>query len=150
MNPEHKARLRRAIADLRSRRYEQGYGTLRSITGWCCLGVLTDRYRKDTGRGRWKKLLGGYDGKRLLGWSWTSRRAAQDSDVGAAVLPAEVQEWYGFTTEDPSLGVAAAPSERGFERSASSWNDDCNKTFAQIADAFEIKYLPEDRVAPDG
>lgn len=41
MNPERKAEW---VADLRSGKIEQAYGTLRTKKGMCCLGVASNRY----------------------------------------------------------------------------------------------------------
>ena len=44
MNPEVKQKW---IDALRSDKYEQGSGKLRSVTGYCCLGVLCDLYSQE-------------------------------------------------------------------------------------------------------
>ncbi len=50
MNPEVKAKW---IAALRSGEYQQASGQLCSGTGFCCLGVLSELYIQETGKGRW-------------------------------------------------------------------------------------------------
>ncbi len=44
MNPEVKQKW---IGALRSGKYEQGTEKLRSVSGYCCLGVLCDLYAQE-------------------------------------------------------------------------------------------------------
>jgi hypothetical protein len=46
---------------------------------------------------------------------------------GRALLPVEVQEWAGLTTEDPIVNG----------HSLSDWNDGQNRSFSEIADMIE-------------
>lgn len=41
------------VEALRSEEYEQGTEALREDNKYCCLGVLCDLYRKETGKGKW-------------------------------------------------------------------------------------------------
>jgi len=68
MKPDIKARW---VEALRSGEYEQGEGQLKEGNKFCCLGVLTDLYSKETGR------------------DW--REGELDPDAGQ--LPPEVQKW---------------------------------------------------------
>jgi hypothetical protein len=51
MNQEIKQRW---VDALRSGEFEQGHGRLRRPAGYCCLGVLCELYRRDTGDGDWR------------------------------------------------------------------------------------------------
>jgi hypothetical protein len=98
---------------LRSRKYEQAQGFLRLGKGYCCLGVLCEIYRQQTGEGTWSDLV---------------FRASRGSSSG--VLPEAVQDWAGIEVHDPVLGrtlTASILNDRG-------------KSFAFIADRIE-KYL---------
>ena len=46
--------LQKWIAALRSGEYKQGRSYLRDGAEYCCLGVLCDVYRKETGKGEWE------------------------------------------------------------------------------------------------
>ncbi len=51
MNPDVKKKW---VEALKSGEYKKGYGALRDHTDrFCCLGVLCDLYRKETGFGEW-------------------------------------------------------------------------------------------------
>lgn len=48
-----------------------------------------------------------------------------------ASLSLPARDWFGFEHSDPFLGTSRA----------TTWNDDLNKTFPEIADAFENTYI---------
>jgi len=110
------------IKALRSGKYEQGKKLLRVSNGddrFCCLGVLCEVYRKDTGDGSWNE--------HNKAWFETSN-GADDSE-----LPFAVQEWAELGDPNPVLGIASNSA------SASKLNDR-GETFEYIADRIE-KYL---------
>ena len=108
MNADVKAKW---VAALRSGEYEQGRTRLCDLDcRMCCLGVLTDLYRKEFG-GEWVPVE---DGKLYL-------------DEGV-FLPREVAVWAGLRF-NPYIGT----------QSASVLNDELNKSFSEIADLIEAR-----------
>jgi hypothetical protein len=101
MNPDIKAKW---IAALRSGEYKQATGRLRRGDAFCCLGVLCDLHRQETG-GEWK-----------------------DDEYGTgyldqeATLPRRVAEWAGLKGDSPRAGgtmlSAHNDNEASFERIA--------------------------------
>lgn len=114
------------VQALRSGDYKQGSSALCWVDAdgscrWCCLGVACDVAAKN-----------GLDIE-------TRDFEAQRYFGGACFyLPPEVQEWYGFDSQDPYLK----------DRKASHWNDARGYNFAQIADAVEAEFLTQPEVAP--
>ena len=101
---------------LRSGKYEQGRGALRTADGrWCCLGVLCDVVRK-----RWKKKL------------W---HGAYWHDGEGGVLPRDVLRAAGLVHVNPD--VALSDGGRCY---LSGFNDD-GFHFTEIADAIEREWL---------
>jgi hypothetical protein len=115
-----KSRVKKLIAALRSGKYQQTRGTLRQRTNgqtqYCCLGVACDIYRKETRKGKWKKLDSQFD-------------FYHDAEtVSEGVLTKPVAEWYGFNGLNPLVN----------NKMATVRNDSEKQTFAEIADALEI------------
>lgn len=80
-----KAEIKRLwIRALKSRKYKQGYGALRTKEGYCCLGVLCDLHAKATG-GKWRKST-----------QFTYEYLDQED-----VLPKEVYKWAGLDSPNP-------------------------------------------------
>ena len=135
---EQLARRKLFTAALRSDEFQQGKGNLsyRTIVNkrWehCCLGVACiiaqrnglDLPFQDSGEERWYSVTGDPD--------------VTDFD-NSTVLPATVAKWYGWDT-DPEIPYA---DEDGFdwEIPAADVNDSKGKSFAEIADAFDAKYV---------
>lgn len=124
MNPEVKAKW---VDALRSGKYEQSSGQLRSEDGFCCLGVLCDIYGKE----KKKKSFDEY-GCFLLG-------GAEHLAVGInQFLPAKVSKWAGI---DKSRLHYHDKLEHQVVTSKSEALDDLNDTrkytFEQIADVIE-------------
>lgn len=72
------------VAALRSGEFKQATGRLRrSDTGYCCLGVLCEIYRRKTGNGKWVQE---HDE-----WKFVTGPGKSDSDV--ALLPEPVARW---------------------------------------------------------
>jgi hypothetical protein len=97
------------VAALRSGEYEQGTGKLRDGDTYCCLGVLCDIHRKETG-GRWR--LEKYRAENLR-------------------LPDEVVSWAGLKSKSPAVFY------ENEDQYLSVLNDDIECNFDQIADAIE-------------
>lgn len=128
MNPEVK---RRWVQALRSGRYTQGTGRLRSVADeFCCLGVLCDL--KDPDGWRWNN-----DGR-----SW---HYGDDFDIESDVgLPPEVVAWAGLADHD----FPTSPEVRGAQ--LAEWNDGRTDdhdyhhpqlTLSEIADLIEHSNL---------
>jgi hypothetical protein len=111
------ARLRTAIAALRSGNYPQGRKMLRAPEGYCCLGVLTDVAIK------------------------ADREIA--TSIGATIpywgrcqyLPGVVRDWYGFDRANPilpTMGFSELPTVP-----SAYINDVMRLNFDKIADLFE-------------
>jgi hypothetical protein len=73
------------IDALRSGEYKQGRGRLKRDDAYCCLGVLCDLHRKETGA-KW----------------WRSRDPGVDEYLcSSAALPMQVTCWAGLKQDDP-------------------------------------------------
>jgi hypothetical protein len=108
--PERKAEL---VAALRSGKYKQGRGYLKSQNGFCCLGVACDLYGKGDG---WKHY--GNDN----GFAFEGMISA---------LPDTVKDYFGFS------GGFGDEVNIGPEKTVLSFHNDDGRTFAEIADAIE-------------
>jgi hypothetical protein len=106
--------MKKWVSALRSGKYKQGTGRLRdSDDQFCCLGVLCDLHRRETGRGRWRK--GTYfcaDG------------------CNFAEAPDAVVAWAGLNGRDPILPET-------FENQSLAALNDAHMPFADIADHIE-------------
>lgn len=93
MNTEVKQKW---IDALRSGKYDQGSEKLRSVQGYCCLGVLCDLYSKEQGS-EWE--FRGYDEtdhKPQDYWSFEDQWE---------FLPESVRDWAGLPVCNPSVRV---------------------------------------------
>lgn len=115
-------RLALGTAALRSGEYPQDRGCLRSRSGYCCLGVLTEVAIANGLKG-----ISVNPGSRV--WSYNGE---------SALLLQAVADWYGLDSDDPAL---RAPD--GTKTSCIEANDSCEWNFDQIADALERTYGPE-------
>lgn len=117
MNPEIKAKW---IAALRSGEFTQGSGALRraDTDRFCCLGVLCELYRRDTGQGEWTKF--------------SSRFPCVNEKMvflGALnVLPPAVSHWAGLYGDNNPVVSGVCLAQR---------NDDIGESFAEIADIID-------------
>lgn len=100
---------------LRSGEYTQSRHALRTVSGFCCLGVLCDIAAK-TGLGKWD-TLGGREVFR-----------AKDGYYCADTLPHAVVEWAGLRDRNPDSA----------DGSLASLNDS-GKTFDEIADIIQAE-----------
>jgi hypothetical protein len=137
MDKAQKDHLRLGLADLRSGKYPQDKGYLRTDKGFCCLGVFCDRFHKETGQGNWIRRE---DGK------WFFAVGGYDE---SSALPSEVARWYGLAS-NPKMPEMAAPGTKTFGSpdagrliiSAAEYND-WGVLFPDIADVMEASYLEE-------
>ena len=109
MNQEIKAKW---VAALRSGVYEQGAGALKVDDEHCCLGVLCEIHRQETGFTVADNL----------------RETRQDENIGVTVL-----KWSGLTS-----GEGARVTINGENIHLTTHNDN-GRTFMEIADAIEAQ-----------
>ena len=85
MNPEVKQKW---IDALRSGEYEQGSEKLRSVSGYCCLGVLCDIYAKETNT-EWEFRGNGETNLQPMDYWYF--------DDQSEFLPESVMDWAGLS-----------------------------------------------------
>lgn len=127
MTKIHKERIKLWIEDLRTTKAKQAKGYLKTKDGYCCLGRACEVYKKETGKGEWKKTG--------IGDIWFSANGQElPPHKSFAFLPQEVYRWFGFHTiefedgdfDDP-IGVTN--------------NNDEGNSFKWIADKLEKFFL---------
>jgi hypothetical protein len=111
MNESVKAKWLEA---LRSGKYKQFRSKLKDGNKFCCLGVLCDIHSQETGK-KWKTQKDG---------------TAVYIDSGN-VLPVEVAEWAGVSSQNPSVKFG------WMSRSLAELNDFTRLSFRDIADLIE-------------
>ena len=123
MNPDIAKKWAEA---LRSGEYQQGRGCLHPASGkFCCLGVLCDLFRKETGVGVWQRTEDGCS--KLFDLA--------DADENRhGVLPRTVREWAGMRSDSGVIPRASAPPEHCVKLAV--LNDE-GASFSQIADIIE-------------
>lgn len=125
MNPEVKQKW---IAALRSGKYEQGSEKLRSVSGYCCLGVLCDIYAQEH-NAQWE----------FRGNEETNLQPKDYWYFGeqSEFLPESVREWAELNLYNPILRVEA---DEMFEvnEEVSTLNDE-GYSFSTIADLIEAQ-----------
>lgn len=89
---------RKWIALLTSGEFKQAKGKLsnREGTGMCCLGVLCELHRRETGKGRWELKYSPHEGKKIQHYV-----VGEESD--AMGLPVVVQKWAGLESSFPKV-----------------------------------------------
>lgn len=129
----NKENIRKWVDALESGEYEQCTGRLRKddeeVQSFCCLGVVTDLYAKETG----EKWFAGYD-------ELPSRDHLTDSEMlvaNAGGLPNPVYKWLGLSSIDPELDI----DSDGHTEAATTLNDSRGWSFKQIAQAIRRTYL---------
>lgn len=108
------------IDALRSGEYDQGQYRLRVGDCFCCLGVLTDVYIKETGDGAWTRRPGESEDSFIF----------KGDSVDTSSLPIEVVKWAELCQGDPYVDT---------NTSCISLNDRLGYDFNQIADVIEEK-----------
>lgn len=109
---------------LRSGEFRQARQALRRDGGYCCLGVATEIALRN---GLEISDDEGY------GFPWNQNHQ---------IMCTPVAQWYGLGQNPLLRGTTA--SGKPYATEATSWNDDDNATFLEIADAFERTYLQAD------
>ena len=112
----------RWIDALRSGKYEQGRGALRTGDTFCCLGVLCDIHKPEG----WKFCQGGGDVARQWGYEDFNGDGERND-----VLPPHVKRWAGLELQSPEIKKLD-----GYAASLANLNDN-GTTFAEIADLIE-------------
>jgi hypothetical protein len=129
MNSEVKAKWLEA---LRSGEYKQTRYTLRSGTnGFCCLGVLSDIYRKEVGGCSWERDCNEDD-------TWTDYSILQEgqNDSETVDLPDWVRAWAEVEDRNPQVHVTDRKDNNSEFVGLAELNDE-GKTFNEIADLIE-------------
>lgn len=93
MNPQVKEKW---IDALRSGKYEQGSEKLRSVDGYCCLGVLCDLYAQEQNKEWDLKGIDEENHQVMDYWYF---------DGESEFLPDSVREWAGITFNNPKVRV---------------------------------------------
>lgn len=122
------------LAALRSGEYAQGKMGLENRRGeFCCLGVACNLAWRD-----------GQIDRQMQSWGQVAY------DGFSSVLPKAVATWLGLPERNLVDGVDAfdvAFFKQGYaedkNQTAVGWNDSLNKSFAEIADAFEQEFTKE-------
>lgn len=100
------------ITALKSGKYVQSQHALRNTSGYCCLGVLCDIYRKT---------------KKKKGVCWTKSYEFKKTFLGETnYLPKEVRKWAGMESE--------LVFSTSIERNLARMNDADMQSFNKIAD----------------
>jgi hypothetical protein len=113
MDPKWKKRWVKA---LRSGKYKQDVGQLKSNQGFCCLGVLCDVVTKTKDGG------GTWDSTNSFNFKNTS---------GHGCIPRALVDFVGLVDTNPEVASG------GKKRDLATWNDDHRFTFEQIANIIE-------------
>lgn len=106
------------VKALRSGKYKQAIGKLKSVTGgYCCLGVLCNISKK----GKWKKMKN----EHCLSY------------LGASgYLPEEVTKWAEMKSLTGDY-FSSPTYKKGLMRKRLSYQNDVGKSFKEIADIIE-------------
>lgn len=104
---------------LRSGEFEQGRLRLRTGDTYCCLGVLCELYRRETGKGQWLQVVNG----------GTYYFEAAPDVTSMMYLPGPVRRWAGLDT---------VPAASDLESDMTALNDD-GRSFKSIARAIEAR-----------
>lgn len=120
MKPEIKEKWVKA---LRSGKYVQGYGRLRTENDqFCCLGVLCDLAAKE-GVGKWD----GHRGEPGF--------TDDNGDSSETKLPLFVKDWAGLDSSNPSVRLNGST----WSQSLATVNDTLTGSFEKIADLIETQ-----------
>ena len=117
----NKARINKWVNALRSGKYKQGRNALRpKENGFCCLGVACDLYEKESGKSFWVR------NKDFFGKPDEEVKYAFVTQGSTSNLPKQVARWLGISTKQNTL---------------IRMNDDQRKSFKEIANELEKRYL---------
>jgi hypothetical protein len=117
---------------LRSGKYEQGSERLRSVSGYCCLGVLCDIYAKEHNT-EWK--FNGNEETNLQPMDYWYYEGESE------FLPESVMDWAELKTNNPQLRVDVEEDGEdnwNYKEGVSNLNDS-GYTFTTIANLIEAQ-----------
>lgn len=119
------------VKALRSGLYTQGRNVLRRGDSFCCVGVLCDIHREETGEGSWVPMDSGI-GEGSLGY-FTER-----GEEEALTTPPSVMDWAGVNLNEATFYLYGY-SHRIFHLNDGNYGipNDEPLTFTQIADLIE-------------
>jgi hypothetical protein len=113
---------------LRSSEYKQGTSALLMDNKHCCLGVLCEVYKKETGDGQWKEA----DGNEMCGFHITAALMFTTINGGDTQLPPNaVYNWAGMNDSNPVVRY------EGLLTHFSELNDKNRLSFDEIAEIIE-------------
>ena len=139
LNKEIMAKLTTA---LRSGEYKQTQGVLKDCDGgMCCLGVLSDIYAKETGKGKWDETSVVDNNSMTSCHAFVIPVSEQKKSSNTDFPASEVLDWAGFTRGE--FGYAHRPSYP-FATELAGENDH-GKTFPKIADMIDAKIAAEEK-----
>lgn len=118
----NKDNLRKWVADLRSGKFQQGKGTLKSKDKFCCLGVACE-----TAIANGVPLT-------VKVREHDDAYVSEDDEEWSGALPPPVQEWLGIPGDD---NITWDPGFPGEPDNAIGANDSYGWDFNQIADRLE-------------
>jgi hypothetical protein len=125
---EQKRRIGSWVTALRSGRYSQAIGKLKDHSGYCCLGVACDVFRKA------KKRQG-----EAHGWDYGKGDDSYSFLGELGEMPTDVAEWFGLAT-DPKIIVGSMG-----EILATTANDDMGYSLKKIGALVKRTYLKKAR-----
>lgn len=103
--------------------YVQGKGQLRQQNQYCCLGVLCDIYKENTGKGEWVDPNSTDDRASLREFQYEN--SCGETCKAVAALPTPVREWAGLESNQPFIPKLG--------KTLSTLNDDSKHDFTDIA-----------------
>lgn len=112
------------VRALRSGKYTQATGALRTEDGFCCLGVLCDVYDPEL----WQVTGDDQD----VGWNYKLGCIYNDRTYYSDVLPNDLVEFAGLDSGNPEV-----PYDVCDGKTSLAVINDRGATFAQIADLIE-------------
>ncbi len=126
MNADVKAKwlaaLRGELEESPGKPFEQAHSQLTLQGDFCCLGVLCELYRRDTGKGRW-------DHSDVVGEHFLTDTGI----VEEGSLPVSVRDWAGLGSHDPDV----VHDDDNFTSLATL--NDHGSDFAELADLIEAQ-----------
>lgn len=128
----HQKQRELIVAALRSGEFYQAHGALKRGNSYCCLGVMCEIFRRETGKGEWITR----EASPLIR---ESDAFVIDGDLTfPSTLPPAVREWLGTESQNPVFPKDAPDGYHFRDLSLAEMND-CGGSFSTIADIIETK-----------
>ncbi len=134
--------IKKWVDALESNQYEQGTGALKEGDKFCCLGVASDVYLKETQQEGWTQGITDKDVFSL-----------DETQCDVDDLPLQVRGWLGLVESNPTLSIPSHLSiscgdlncqcTKDNRYSAIYLNDGKGFRFNQIAECIRYTYLTE-------